>query len=226
MPGGSFSDRLLGRFKACWKLKLQLTIVLLVLFDLPYFLIGHFPVFPIHTLPLSAIDRAIGFHPRIWVWVYQSFYLLLNLIPWLSTEREQLQRYLRGFIIVSIVSFACFVIYPIRGPQPEVHDEGGMYWLLRQYDVTINSLPSLHAGLLVYTVCYGRRIGLRNLAWIVWAVLILYATLATKEHYLIDIITGGLLAIVADAWVWRDQVVPAATRKSLSSTESIAAGRR
>ena len=33
-----------------------------------------------------------------------------------------------------------------------------MYWLLMQYDVTLNSLPSLHAGMVVYTVAFGRRI--------------------------------------------------------------------
>jgi membrane-associated phospholipid phosphatase len=229
MPGGSFSDRLIGRLRSCWRLKVQLSIALLILFDVPYFLIGHYPVFPVHTLPLSAIDRAIGFHPRGWVWVYQSFYLLLNIIPWLARERWELQRYLRGFVIVSVVSFACFVIFPIRGPQPEVHDAGGMYWLLRQYDVTLNSLPSLHAGLLVYTVCFSRRIGLLRVFVVIWCMLVLYATLATKEHYLVDIVAGAVLALLADAWIWRDQVstmAAAASQNNLSRSESIVAGRR
>jgi len=227
MPGGSFSDRLLGRVRSCWRLKIQLTIALLILFDVPYFLIGHYPVFPVHTLPLSAIDRAIGFHPAGWVWVYQSFYLLLNLVPWLAREPFELKRYLRGFVIVSIVSFACFVTYPIRGPQPDPHDAGGMYWVLRQYDVTLNSLPSLHAGLLVYTVCFARRIGVLRISFIVWTMLILYATLATKEHYLIDIVAGSVLAFLADAWVWRDQAsTEPAVRNTSSSSESIVAGRR
>ena len=33
-----------------------------------------------------------------------------------------------------------------------------MYWLLQQYDAPYNSLPSLHAGLLVYTLAFGRRV--------------------------------------------------------------------
>jgi membrane-associated phospholipid phosphatase len=84
-----------------------------------------------------------------------------------------------------------------------------MYWLLLQYDVPLNAFPSLHAGLVVYTMCFGRRTypgGLpRGLgaACVVWACLILYATLATKEHFLVDILAGSALALLAGAWAWR-----------------------
>src|SRR5262245_48353046 len=138
MPGGSFSSRLV----ACWRLKVLLAIGLATLFCVPYFLIGNFPLFPVHQLPLSAIDRAIGFHPVGWVWIYQSIYLLINALPWLATSRDQLLRYARGFVILSLVSFACFVVYPIRAPKPIVSNPTGMYWLLQLYDVSLNSLPS------------------------------------------------------------------------------------
>ena len=36
-----------------------------------------------------------------------------------------------------------------------------------------------------------------------WVALILYATLATKEHYAADIVTGIALALLADWWAWR-----------------------
>src|SRR5437764_588066 len=107
MPGGSFSDpRPRRRLLACWRLKAVLSLALLVLFCVPYFLIGNFPIFPVHELPLGAIDRAIGFHPAGWVWVYQSVYVLINVIPWLARDRDALLRYARGFLLLSLVSFA------------------------------------------------------------------------------------------------------------------------
>ena len=222
------------RIATCWRLKLALSAALATFFCVPYFLIGNYPIVPVHTLPLSAIDRAIGFDPAFWVWIYQSEYLLINVTPWLSVDRAALLRYARGFLILCVVSFVCFAIYPIRAPKPQVDEATGMYWLLQQYDVPLNSLPSLHAALVVYTLRFAQK-GLRPLysrgtapfIW-AWAGLILYATLATKEHYLVDIIAGALLALLVDAWVWRDQPrsALAASEKSLSSSESMAEGRR
>jgi membrane-associated phospholipid phosphatase len=116
----------------------------------------------------------------------------------------------KGFAAVSLISFAAFILVPIENPKPHVPDPRGMYWLLMQYDAPYTSLPSLHAGLLVYTLAFGRRIlgdamprGLWS-ALLVWAGLILYATVATKEHYAIDIVAGVALALVVDWWTWRD----------------------
>jgi len=171
--------------------------------------VGNFPVMPVRVLPLTRIDRAIGFHPYQWVWVYQSEYLLVNAIPWLATRREELLRYTRGFALLSLTSFVVFFLFPIASPKPVVSQPTGMYWLLQCYDVPYNSLPSLHAGMIVYTLAFGNRVVGREVSsrvkWfvVIWAVLILYATLATKEHFLVDIVAGALLGLVVDGWAWR-----------------------
>ena len=223
MPGGSSSScpasavtlrqwiaRLPMRAACCWKLKLLLTLILSVFFCVPYFLIGNFPLFPVHDLPLSWIDRAIGFHPTGWVWIYQSIYILTNIIPWLARSRDDLLRYLRGFVILCSISFVIFFFAPIRAPKPHIAAPSGMYWVLQLYDVPINSLPSLHAGWLVYSLCFGRRIFENDLPkgvaalCLIWSGLILYGTLATKEHYLIDLVAGAVLAIAVHTLVWRN----------------------
>jgi membrane-associated phospholipid phosphatase len=197
------------RVTKCWRLKALLAVTVAFTFCVPYFLVGNFPVMPVHALPLTRIDRAIGFHPYEWVWDYQSEYLLVNAIPWLATRREELLRYVRGFALLSLTSFVVFLLFPIVSPKPVVSNPAGMYWLLQCYDVPYNSLPSLHAGMIVYTLAFGNRVVGREvgyrLKWffVIWAVLILYATLATKEHYVVDIVAGTLLGIAADRWVWR-----------------------
>jgi len=197
------------RIRAQWRLKVLLSVAVSVLFCVPYMLIGHHPLMPAHTLPLNWLDRAIGFHPLEWVWIYQSVYVPINVIPWLSERREDLRRYVIGFVTLSLISFTVFILYPIRGPKPQIPTPAGMYWLLLQYDAPFNSLPSLHAGLLIYTLAYGKRIfgnqipsPLASLCMI-WAGLILYGTLATKEHYAIDIVTGAALALVVHWITWR-----------------------
>jgi len=204
-----FFSTLPGRIRAHWRFKALLALIVSAMFCVPYFLIGHRPLMSVHTLPLSWLDRAIGFHPQEWVWIYQSVYLPINVIPWLSERREHLRRYVIGFAVLSLISFTIFILYPIRGPKPQVTNPTGMHWLLLQYDAPLNSLPSLHAGLLIYTLAYGKRImgdsipaGLTSLC-ILWAGLILYGTLATKEHYAIDIVTGAVLALFVHWMSWR-----------------------
>ena len=178
-------------------------------FCVPYFLIGNFPLLPVRELRLTWLDRAIGFHLGGWVWIYQSEYLIVNGIPWLARERDELLKYVRGFALLAIASFGVFLLFPVRAPKPAVENASGMYWLLQQYDVPYNSLPSLHAGMVVFTLAFGNRIVGREVGTGVrifmaaWGGLILYATLATKEHYAIDIVSGVALALIIDWWVWR-----------------------
>jgi membrane-associated phospholipid phosphatase len=197
------------RILACWKLKAILAATVGFTFCVAYLLIGNFPLFPVRELPLTRLDRAIGFHPDVWVWIYQSEYLIVNVIPWFAERRDQLLRYLRGFALLSLISFTVFVLFPIRAPKPHVADLQGMYWLLQLYDVPNNSLPSLHAGMIVFTLAFGNRVIGREipraikLLALTWGALILYATLATKEHYAVDIVTGVLLGIAVHLWTWR-----------------------
>jgi membrane-associated phospholipid phosphatase len=111
--------------------------------------------------------------------------------------------------MLSLISFSFFLLLPVRAPKPAVSDAKGMYWLLQQYDVPLNSLPSLHAGMIVYTLAFGTRItgveiggGARAL-FLTWGALIMYATLATKEHYVLDIVSGVLLGLAVHVWIWR-----------------------
>jgi hypothetical protein len=190
-------------------MKLALAGGLSVGFCAVYFPLGYWPVMPTHRLPLTWVDRAAGFDVGFWVWVYQSVYLPINLIPWLATSLTALRRYAIGFVALSLVSFIVFFLLPVQAPKPSAPDPRGMYWLLQTYDATYNAMPSLHAALLLYTIAFGRRVlagATPRGFWLgvfVWAGLILYATLATKEHYAIDIVAGAFLAIVVHASVWR-----------------------
>ena len=209
MSWRAFMHEVPDRLRTNWRFKALLAAGIGIPFCACYLLIGHYPVLPARTLSLTWIDRAVGFHPYEWVWVYQSLYLPVNVIPWLARGRDDLLRYVKGLLILTLISFAIFIIFPVRAPKPTVAEPQGMYKLLLSYDAPCNAMPSLHAALLIYTFGFGRRVlgdaiprGLVGIC-VAWGALILYATIATKEHYAIDIVAGVALATGVHAWVWR-----------------------
>jgi membrane-associated phospholipid phosphatase len=114
-----------------------------------------------------------------------------------------------GFTLLSCLSFACFLLFPVTGPRPLNTGHSWLYQTVVLCDKPLNSFPSLHAGLLAYTLAFGWRMTRQwvprwaVVAMLIWAGLILYSTMATKEHYAIDLFAGGVLALTCDAIAWR-----------------------
>jgi len=165
----------------------------------------------VRTLPLTSVDLAIAFDPG-WVWAYQSGYLLIIAVPWLLKTTADVSRYVRGFVLISCIGFVCFLLLPIEGPRPDVLPSTGMFAWLATYDRPTNELPSLHVGLLTYTmlvaawVSRARMPSLRRACVLsmaaAWAVCVAYAALATKQHYALDVPAGALVGWIGYRWSW------------------------
>lgn len=212
MPAASSAEPQLSlpaRIHALWRTKLWLTVVISIGFWIPYLLLSRHAVLPIHTLPLTWLDEWAGFQPQPWSWVYESNFLITGIVPWLITTRNTLRRYALGFAFMSGVSFLCFLIFPVACPRPSELGTDSLLNVIARVDGPLNAFPSLHAASLIYTVLLVRRIFGRGLhplvmpALITWGVLILFATLATKQHYAVDLLAGGIIGIFADWLVWR-----------------------
>src|SRR5690349_1992113 len=175
------------------RFKLLLAISLLIYFCVFYFTLQRIVLFVPHQFAPSRLDDAIPFDPR-WTLVYQSIYLLLPL-PLLASI-EDLHRYTRGFLMMTILSFAIFLVFPVEGPRPDVMVNNRAYDLLVTYDRNLNAFPSLHAALAVYTLIFLRRSRF-VIALAIWVALLLYATIATKQHYAIDVLAGVVVAVGA-----------------------------
>lgn len=222
-PASRWASRL--RAELGWKV--GLSVLLTALFCLPYFLLQRFPPRSPTTLEPGWLDRRVAFDAG-WTWVYQSVYLLLPIAPWLARRREHLRRYARGFLYLLLPSLLIFALWPVAGPRPPEAPAGGLYALLVAYDTPLNAFPSLHVGLAAYSVLFGRRLLLEEgaggaarravlLAAGAWLLLIAYATLATKQHYAVDLPAGAAIAWLAHALAWRSPSPAApATSKSIS----------
>jgi hypothetical protein len=203
-----------ARIRAAFGWKLLLFVTLVPAFTLFYYVPQWIPIFAPGTIPLTPIDRWISFEPW-WIWPYMSMYIMLPLPPLLATRGRDLWRYTIGMTIMFATCCVFFFLWPIAYPRPPLANASasGFYKLVTSIDQPINSLPSLHAGLTAYTMFFAAR-ALRDLprrayvamlivGW-AWAAVILYGTLATKQHYLIDLPPGMLVAGVGHWSAWRN----------------------
>jgi membrane-associated phospholipid phosphatase len=215
MPGASFVEYRLHcwrRLTTLWRAKLGLTAVFNILFWGFYLFLSRHALLPVHTLPMTRLDRWAGFQPHLWAWVYESNFLLVGVVPWLIDSRVELRRYATGFAFLAAVSFVGFALFPVASPRPTNLEASPFLIFITRVDGPLNAFPSLHAGSLIYTLAWARRLcGGRLKPWVAalligWAALILFATLATKQHYALDLLAGGLIGWAADWFVWRNPI--------------------
>ena len=147
------------------------------------------------------MDRRIPFSDLA-VWPYLSLYLFVPAGPFLLGRRNQILRYAAGIILISLVADIIFIFWPTTCPRPVVSDANAAYQALTAVDNTFHAFPSLHAAFAVYAALstrlilreLGGRGGWQFAIWL-WVFMILYATLASKQHVLADIIAGSALGI-------------------------------
>lgn len=201
-----------ARLSASLRHKIAVWLGLAVGICAPYFTLQQVQLFPLRTLPVTTLDHAIAFAPG-WIWAYLSIAVLVPLAPALAVSRTALARYAVGLGLLCLPSFVAFALFPVEGPRPPLAADHPVYRLIVSVDRPTNSLPSLHAGLVVYSLLFGLRVlrdALRpralaaaSIAGCAWALLILYSTLATKQHWALDLPPGVALALGAHALAWR-----------------------
>jgi len=178
----------------------MVTLFLLIPF---YLVIGDAVAGGLSHIPELALDRAMPVVPG-WSPVYASLFLAAILPAFVIHQQDHLNRTILAFIFMWLVAFACFWFYPTLSSRPaKVLGDGFGNWGLRviySIDARYNCLPSLHVAqcFLAAFSCSVVHRGVGIVA-IVWASFVALSTLYTKQHYVLDVITGILLACVAYA---------------------------
>jgi len=176
-----------------------------------YFLLLKYPLFPVTLMPVIAADHWIAFWPGA-LWLYASLWLYVALAPGLLTDRRELLDYYLAMIALSLAGMAVFLLWPTASPHLNIdwaqHSPLGF---VIAADDTGNALPSLHAAFAVFSAIWMDRLlqradapGWLRLLSIVWGCGIVYSTLATRQHVLVDVIAGtvlgGLAAVLHVRW--------------------------
>jgi membrane-associated phospholipid phosphatase len=189
------------------------------LFFAGYFHTLREPVFPVQVMPLTALDHAITFQPwALAAYVSLWFYVSIP-AAWMLSLRDLIVYGLwAGALCVS--GLLVFYFFPTAVPRPtlviDVAAHPG-FALLQGVDAAGNACPSLHVATAVFTAFWMQRL-LRDMgapvilrvANVLWLALIVYSTLAIKQHVVWDV-AGGTLLGTAFAWAslrWFPAPVP------------------
>ncbi len=182
----------------------------IALFFVAYFLLLDYPLFAVHVMPLTALDRWIGFQP--WAFIpYFSLWVYVSLPPTLIAGRRELMSYLGAAAGLSLAAMLVYLFCPTATPAP------GIDWahypafeFLHSAGLARNACPSLHAAFTVFSAfwigCLLREMrapALLHAVNVLWCLLILYSTIATRQHVALDIYAGvalGFAGYAAHRW--------------------------
>lgn len=181
-----------------------------VVFFFGYTIPNHFHLFQPQQLPLTEWDRAVPLMPWT-IFVYTSEYVLFISAYFALKEELNRNRYIWAYFGVLVVGAFFFVFYPTTYPRadyPLPTDIGALTYsvfsFIRSIDNPSNCFPSMHV-----TCCYLTAFSFlpksesKAKFWIyfVWSTLVGLSTLPTKQHYIVDVV-GGLVLAAAGYWTF------------------------
>jgi hypothetical protein len=178
------------------------------LFFLAYFYLLRHPARPVIVMPLTALDRAIPFQPGLLA-AYVSLWIYVGIPPGLMLSLREALTYGAWMGSLCLVGLACFYFVPTEVPHLAVATDLAQhagFALLQGVDAGGNACPSLHVACATFSAAWVhqmlRATGARRVFFVVnaaWLALIVYSTLAIKQHVAIDALAGAALAAVF-AW--------------------------
>ena len=173
---------------------------------------NRFHLYPPRLLPLWWVDQAVPFIP-LSVWVYISEYLFFPVVYFTCKDLVNLNKYFYSFLFLQILSVLIFIIWPTTYPRDLFPLMGQMdsatYFVfnaLRTADTAANCCPSLHVSsvfLSVFIFLDDQRS--KFPFFFVWGSLIAASTMTTKQHYMVDVLTGFLMAL-GTYWIFHRYV--------------------
>lgn len=154
------------------------------------------------VLPFLSIEQGIPLIPwtvLIYIILYPT-YLIASMHSY--RDEEQMNKLLYAFCLLTLISCAIFLFFPINYPRylyPLPLDNQPLTLLLRAVrfiDKPSNCLPSLHVSL-CFTFAFAFWHQSKKQFWlaILISTLIAISTLTTKQHYVYDVISGFMLSL-------------------------------
>ena len=186
-----------------WWLKASGSTAFMLIFFYSYFALLRAPISPVVTMPTTWVDDWIVFTPS-WFYTYASLWLYTVLVPALQPSALRFFGYGCGIGLLCLSGLVCFLFFPSTIPYASMdwfHDPA--LSILHRVDLAGNACPSLHVATALFSaICLHRlffTIGcprwVSHLSWL-WCLLIVYSTMAIKQHVMWDVVFGAVLALV------------------------------
>lgn len=180
-----------------WWLKAAGSAVFIWGFFQGYFLLLRYPHADVTVMPLTWLDQVIPM--QWWAWIpYLSLWFYTCLPPAFMPALRPLAYYGLAVGLTCLAGLLCFYVWPTVVPSFERPAGSGLA-MLEGVDTAGNACPSLHVAIAFYSAFWlqaqlravGAGRSWQAVNWL-WCTLIVYSTLATKQHVFIDVL-GGLL---------------------------------
>lgn len=173
-----------------------------------------------------ALDAAIPLVPEF-VLIYVAVYPLVLLPFLLARDAEQFWPMVRAYGVVLATCYLVFLFFPVALHHPPLAEEdfgSGILALVYRSDPPTNCLPSTHCAMSLLAAICLYRIS-RPVGWwaLAVAVSIGVSTLFTKQHYVLDILAGWAVALLAIDLAWDGRIRAAFGR--MRSQWALARGR-
>ncbi len=179
------------------------TMAFMGLFFWAYFSVLAHPLRPAWVMPQLALDQWVAFTPLAFP-VYASLWIYVSLPPAFLGNLRALLCFGGWMATLCLSGLAIFWLLPTAVPP------AGLDWsaypqmaLIKNIDGGGNACPSLHVASAVFAALWLGRVlwqvraplWLRGANWLL-ALAIVWSTLATRQHVLLDVIAGLLLGLL------------------------------
>lgn len=192
-----------------------ITLFIGLFFGAYFYLLRH-QAYPVTVMPLTWLDRWIEFHP-VAIPLYFSLWVYVSLPPLFLATRSELYAYGAAMALTCVAGLIVFFFWPTAVPV------ANMDWtrypgvdFLKTLDAAGNALPSLHVATAVVSGAWLHRLLQRfdGPKWLIglsaiWCIGIIYSTLATRQHVLVDVAAGIALAAITVYFSLRTRGDPA-----------------
>jgi membrane-associated phospholipid phosphatase len=202
----TFYRHALQRLIYLWWFKAIGTCAFMFLFFYVYFALLRSPVYPVWVMQTTLVDQTIPFQ-AVWFYAYASLWIYTSLVPALTATINKLLEYTVFISLLCGIGLMIFYFFPTSVPyKMSALGNEPLMQTLRSVDLAGNAFPSLHVASAVFSALCLHRLLVEmtapkviNMVNTVWCCLIVYSTLAIKQHVLWDVLGGIVLALIVDA---------------------------
>ena len=121
--------------------------------------------------------------------------------PFAVSSKEECLAWSRSLCYSVALATCVFILFPTEQPSVEqfrelTHPWMEFYWTITTTATSGNAFPSLHVASMLCTVWYSTQ---KKPHWFsclmyIWFLAIAYATVVLREHYLVDVLGGVIVA--------------------------------